>query len=112
ASARRSGRWWPASSCARPSRPPDAERRTFRPAAEELSPSGGMPHSGAIHTVEGMSELQLSGITKSYGERRVLEDVSFSVAPGHLTGFIGGNGAGKTTTMRIILGLLSSDGGE
>src|SRR5690606_30640424 len=60
----------------------------------------------------GMSELQLSGITKSYGTRRVLEDVSFSVAPGHLTGFIGGNGAGKTTTMRIILGLLSADGDE
>ncbi len=51
------------------------------------------------------------GITKSYGERAVLKDVSFGVAPGHLTGFVGGNGAGKTTTMRIILGLLESDSG-
>lgn len=56
--------------------------------------------------------LQLTGITKSYGTRRVLDDVAFSVAAGHLTGFVGGNGAGKTTTMRIILGLLSSDGGS
>lgn len=56
--------------------------------------------------------LELSGITKSYGSRRVLDEVSFTVAPGRLTGFVGGNGAGKTTTMRIILGLLSSDGGR
>ncbi|GAA1228756.1 ABC-2 type transport system ATP-binding protein [Microbacterium phyllosphaerae] len=56
-------------------------------------------------------KLVLTGITKSYGSRRVLDDVSFEVAPGRLTGFVGGNGAGKTTTMRIVLGLLSSDGG-
>ncbi len=57
-------------------------------------------------------QLELSGITKSYGARRVLDDVSFAVSPGRLTGFVGGNGAGKTTTMRIVLGLLSSDGGR
>jgi ABC-2 type transport system ATP-binding protein len=56
--------------------------------------------------------LQLTGVTKSYGDRRVLDDVTFSVASGRLTGFVGGNGAGKTTTMRIVLGLLASDGGE
>lgn len=55
--------------------------------------------------------LELQGIAKSYGTRQVLQDITFSVAPGRLTGFVGGNGAGKTTTMRIILGLLSSDGG-
>ncbi|MFJ4254452.1 ABC transporter ATP-binding protein [Microbacterium sp. NPDC090003] len=56
-------------------------------------------------------KLELHGITKSYGSRRVLDDVSFDVSPGRLTGFVGGNGAGKTTTMRIVLGLLSSDSG-
>src|SRR5690606_14441164 len=56
--------------------------------------------------------LTITGITKTYGERRALDDVSFSVARGRLTGFVGGNGAGKTTTMRIILGLLSRDGGS
>ncbi|WEK12932.1 MAG: ATP-binding cassette domain-containing protein [Candidatus Microbacterium phytovorans] len=55
--------------------------------------------------------LELSGITKSYGGRRVLDDVGFTVAPGRLTGFVGGNGAGKTTTMRIVLGVLARDGG-
>ncbi|MDX2377949.1 ATP-binding cassette domain-containing protein [Microbacterium sp. LRZ72] len=56
--------------------------------------------------------LTLSGITKSYGERRVLDDVSFDVSAGGLTGFVGGNGAGKTTTMRILLGVLARDAGE
>lgn len=56
--------------------------------------------------------LQLSGVTKNYGSRRVLDDVSFAVKPGRLTGFVGGNGAGKTTTMRIVLGVLGKDGGS
>lgn len=56
--------------------------------------------------------LQLQHISKNYGDRRVLEDVTFDVPRGRLTGFVGGNGAGKTTTMRITLGLLVRDGGE
>jgi ABC-2 type transport system ATP-binding protein len=56
--------------------------------------------------------LQLRDVTKSYGGRRVLDDVSFDVKPGRLTGFVGGNGAGKTTTMRIVLGVLADDGGS
>ena len=55
--------------------------------------------------------LTLTGITKSYGGRRVLDEVSFEVRPGRLTGFVGGNGAGKTTTMRIVLGVLAKDDG-
>ena len=55
--------------------------------------------------------LQLTDIVKTYGGRRVLDDVSFDVHPGRLTGFVGGNGAGKTTTMRIVLGVLSKDAG-
>ena len=55
--------------------------------------------------------LHLEGITKSYGARTVLDGIRFDVAPGRLTGFVGGNGAGKTTTMRIILGVLAADAG-
>ncbi|TQK18213.1 ABC-2 type transport system ATP-binding protein [Microbacterium sp. SLBN-154] len=55
--------------------------------------------------------LELRGITKAYGGRRALDDVSFDVRPGRLTGFVGGNGAGKTTTMRIVLGVLGKDAG-
>ncbi|GLI27417.1 ABC transporter ATP-binding protein [Agromyces rhizosphaerae] len=55
--------------------------------------------------------LRLDHVSKSYGERLALDDVSFTVAPGRLTGFVGGNGAGKTTAMRIVLGVLAADGG-
>jgi ABC-2 type transport system ATP-binding protein len=55
--------------------------------------------------------LEVHNVTRSFGDRRVLDDVSFAVRPGRLTGFVGGNGAGKTTTMRIMLGVLSADSG-
>lgn len=55
--------------------------------------------------------LTLSGISKSFGDLRALDDVSFTVKPGRLTGFVGRNGAGKTTAMRIVLGVLAGDGG-
>jgi len=55
--------------------------------------------------------LELHSINRSFGERQVLHDVSFTVERGRMTGFVGGNGAGKTTTMRVILGVLSADSG-
>jgi ABC-2 type transport system ATP-binding protein len=55
--------------------------------------------------------LEVHNVTRSFGDRRVLDDVSFAVRPGRLTGFVGGNGAGKTTTMRIMLGVLTPDSG-
>ncbi|WP_022906828.1 ABC transporter ATP-binding protein [Curtobacterium sp. B18] len=55
--------------------------------------------------------LTIDGVTKQYGDRRVLDDVTFTVGDGRLTGFVGGNGAGKTTTMRILLGVLQADAG-
>jgi ABC-2 type transport system ATP-binding protein len=56
--------------------------------------------------------LEVDDISRSFGSRRVLDGVSFTVGAGRMTGFVGGNGAGKTTTMRIILGVLSSDSGS
>ena len=55
--------------------------------------------------------LELRGVSRSFGDRLVLDDVSFTVGRGRLTGFVGGNGAGKTTTMRIILGVLAPHAG-
>jgi ABC-2 type transport system ATP-binding protein len=49
--------------------------------------------------------IELTGLTKRYGRVTAVDDLSFTVRPGHVTGFLGPNGAGKTTTMRIILGL-------
>ncbi|MGY1636729.1 ABC transporter ATP-binding protein [Geodermatophilus sp. SYSU D00742] len=56
--------------------------------------------------------LQFDGLHKTYGSTRVLEGVSFSVAPGSMFGFCGSNGAGKTTTMRIAMGLARADAGQ
>jgi ABC-2 type transport system ATP-binding protein len=56
--------------------------------------------------------LEIRTVTKRYGSRRVLADVSFSVGDGRMTGFVGANGAGKTTTMRIIIGVLLADSGS
>ena len=56
--------------------------------------------------------LQIENVTKSFGDRVALDDVSFTVGAGRLTGFVGGNGAGKTTAMRIILGVLACDSGR
>jgi ABC-2 type transport system ATP-binding protein len=55
--------------------------------------------------------LSVSGISRSFGAKRVLDEVSFDVRPGRMTGFLGANGSGKTTTMRIILGVLAAQGG-
>ncbi|NLB46357.1 MAG: ABC transporter ATP-binding protein [Microbacteriaceae bacterium] len=55
--------------------------------------------------------IELQAVSRSFGERQVLRDVTFQVAEGRMTGFVGGNGAGKTTTMRIILGVLAAHSG-
>ncbi|WP_166348169.1 ATP-binding cassette domain-containing protein [Phytoactinopolyspora limicola] len=55
--------------------------------------------------------LQIRSVSRSFGELRALDDVSFAVEPGRMTGFVGANGSGKTTTMRIILGVLAPHGG-
>ena len=59
-----------------------------------------------------MLGLQLSGVSRSFGEHQVLHGVDLAVTRGEIVGFIGGNGAGKTTTMRLILGLLTPSAGE
>jgi ABC-2 type transport system ATP-binding protein len=58
-----------------------------------------------------MRLLRIDGVNRSFGERKVLKDVTFDVTPGRLTGFVGANGAGKTTTMRIVMGVLAADSG-
>ena len=49
--------------------------------------------------------IDVRGLTKRYGEKVAVDDLSFQVKPGIVTGFLGPNGAGKSTTMRMILGL-------
>ena len=49
--------------------------------------------------------IDVAGLTKQYGSVRAVDDLTFQVKPGQVTGFLGPNGAGKSTTMRMILGL-------
>jgi ABC-2 type transport system ATP-binding protein len=55
--------------------------------------------------VKGRTVIEIDGLTKRYGNTLAVDDLSFGVEPGKVTGFLGPNGAGKTTTMRMILGL-------
>ncbi len=56
--------------------------------------------------------LELVHLVRRFGDAVAVDDVSFEVRAGAMTGFVGGNGAGKTTTMRMIMGVLGVHGGE
>ncbi len=56
--------------------------------------------------------LKIEHLTKTYGEKKAVDDLSLHIAPGEIYGFIGHNGAGKTTTLRSVAGILRFDAGE
>src|SRR5579863_2194409 len=56
--------------------------------------------------------IEVTGLRKRFGSTLALDGMTFTVAPGQVTGFIGPNGAGKSTTMRVILGLDAPDAGR
>lgn len=59
-----------------------------------------------------MKAIHIKNLTKSYGDHRGIEDVSFSVEEGEIFGFIGPNGAGKSTTIRTLLALIRPTSGS
>lgn len=56
--------------------------------------------------------IVVNRLTKTYGSKKAVDDLSFTVTPGRVTGFLGPNGSGKSTTMRCMLGLDAVDGGS
>ena len=56
--------------------------------------------------------LRIEHLTKTYGEKKAVDDLSLHIAPGEIYGFIGHNGAGKTTTLKSIAGILQFDAGD
>ena len=56
--------------------------------------------------------LKIEHLTKTYGEKKAVDDLSLHILPGEIYGFIGHNGAGKTTTLRWVAGILKFDSGE
>jgi ABC-2 type transport system ATP-binding protein len=68
---------------------------------------------GSAHRSQRTDEMiEAHGLTKRYGGKLAVDDLSFTVRPGVVTGFLGPNGAGKSTTMRLILGLDAPTGGS
>jgi ABC-2 type transport system ATP-binding protein len=68
--------------------------------------------TGRLRSVAGMeATIEVRGVRKRYGSTVAVDDLSFTVTPGRVTGFVGPNGAGKSTTMRLILGLDAPDEG-
>jgi ABC-2 type transport system ATP-binding protein len=63
-------------------------------------------------TFEPAAAVIADGLTKRYGDRTVVSDLSFSVLPGRVTGFLGPNGAGKTQTLKMIVGLVRPTSGS
>ena len=56
--------------------------------------------------------LRIEHLTKVYGEKKAVDDLSLHIQPGEIYGFIGHNGAGKTTTLKSVVGILQFDAGE
>ena len=56
--------------------------------------------------------LNIEHLTKAYGEKKAVDNLSLHIAPGEIYGFIGHNGAGKTTTLKSVVGILQFDAGE
>lgn len=59
-----------------------------------------------------MALIEFSGLTKRYGDIAAVEDLTFTLATGRVTGFVGSNGAGKSTSMRVLLGLTRPTSGS
>ena len=56
--------------------------------------------------------LKIEHLTKNYGTKKAVDDLTLHIQPGEIYGFIGHNGAGKTTTLKSVAGILSFDAGE
>jgi ABC-2 type transport system ATP-binding protein len=76
-----------------------------RPDVEESAISSAAPRFAPLR-------VEVSGLSKSFGSVRAVDNLSFTVEPGSVTGFLGPNGAGKTTTLRMLLGLETPDAGQ
>ena len=97
---------------ARPSRP-DA-LRVGQPISVYLNaktPVADQPMNTAADHAPGIA-IEVRGLSKSFGGREVVHDLSMQVKRGSIYGFLGPNGSGKTTTIRMLCGLLTPDRGE
>jgi ABC-2 type transport system ATP-binding protein len=71
-----------------------------------------MPRNDRRPSANGEIAIDVAGLTKSFGGKQVVRNLSLKVRRGQIYGFLGPNGSGKTTTLRMICGLLTPDGGR
>ena len=79
-------------------------RLSSRLAAPAMTPGGTPPHGAGL--------VEVRGVSKSFGDKTALRDVSFSVPAGQVCGVLGPNGAGKTTLFRLLMGVLKATRGS
>ena len=80
--------------------------------AQETPSDGAASRSTTYSPPSRGHRLEVRGLTRTFGEKTAVDDVSFTVEPRGMTGFIGANGAGKTTTMRMMMGVLRIHSGQ
>lgn len=84
---------------------------TSQTTEQPVMPVDPAPAAGPAATAEGRDEIRATGIGKSYGGRKVVDDVSFYIRKGEIVGLLGPNGAGKTTSFYMVTGLVKPDQG-
>src|SRR3982751_3618985 len=87
-----------------------AEELTFVESERDASVTAAA-HARPLEGIPSETALMALNLQKSYGKRRVVDNVSLHVEPGEVVGLLGANGAGKTTTFYMIVGLEQPDGG-
>lgn len=79
--------------------------------SHELNPDS-LNADGSVNEMDAPPLLSTENLAKTYGQRRVVNGVSISIAPGEVVGLLGPNGAGKTTTFNIVVGIVKPDEGH
>src|SRR4051794_14905031 len=90
----------------------DQRVRGSRPTRRSRRSEFSLLSTGATGRAKEPPMITVSGLTKKYGDRTVVDQVSFDLEPGTVTGFLGPNGAGKTTTMRMMTSLVAPTAGS
>ncbi len=73
---------------------------------------GEVPGVFYIYDLKFIMSITVSNLTKTYGDQKAVNNISFAISKGEIVGFLGPNGAGKSTTMKIITGYIEADGGS
>lgn len=90
----------------------EASSEPAQPTARKAAAAPEASVVGDISATAGVPALEISNLSKSFGDVKAVNDVSLTVPTGSFYGFVGPNGAGKTTTLSIVAGLLRADSGD